>query len=149
MRGGRPVTRQVLANPRLINEERSLDTTSRESASGFFDLALEGDTVVVTPAGSLRELDFQEIEAGAGSVLAFLGRTRARNVVVDLCWMDYSGSTALGFFVRLWEEVKRRGGRMAFCNVSDHEKEILRATHLDRLWPICHSRCEACAAVQE
>ena len=38
---------------------------------------------------------------------------------------------------------------MAFCNVSNHEKEILQITRLDHLWPICSSRSEALAAVKE
>jgi anti-anti-sigma factor len=125
-----------------------VDSTAPESVPGFFEVALEGETVVVTPPRSLREFDFQEIEAGAKEVMAFLSRTRARNVIVDLCRVDYSGSTALGFFARLWEEVKRRRGRMAFCNVSDHEKEILRITRLAAMGPTCASRQEAMAAVR-
>jgi hypothetical protein len=37
---------------------------------------------------------------------------------------------------------------MAFCNVSDHEKEILQITRLDKSWPICASRSEALEAVR-
>jgi hypothetical protein len=37
---------------------------------------------------------------------------------------------------------------MAFCGVSDHEREILKVTNLDGLWPICSSREEALKAVQ-
>jgi hypothetical protein len=38
---------------------------------------------------------------------------------------------------------------MAFCNVSDHEKEILQITNLDHSWPICSSRTEALEAVKD
>lgn len=31
---------------------------------------------------------------------------------------------------------------MAFCNLSDHEREILAITKLDSLWAICDSREE-------
>jgi hypothetical protein len=41
-----------------------------------------------------------------------------------------------------------QNGRMAFYNVSDHEKGILKVTHLDHLWPICSSRIEALKAVK-
>jgi hypothetical protein len=40
-----------------------------------------------------------------------------------------------------------RGGRLAFCNVSAHEAEIMAATGLTRFWPIHSSRQEAIAAV--
>jgi hypothetical protein len=37
---------------------------------------------------------------------------------------------------------------MAFCGVSDHERDILKVTNLDGLWLICSSREEALKAVQ-
>jgi hypothetical protein len=37
---------------------------------------------------------------------------------------------------------------MAFCRVSEHEREILQATRLDGLWPVCLSREEALHAVR-
>jgi hypothetical protein len=59
------------------------------------------------------------------------------------------GSTALGFFVKRWKRGTGQNGRMAFCNVSDAEKEVLGITRLDRLWPVCPSRAEALEAVKE
>ncbi len=115
--------------------------------SKLFDVELEGETVIVTPLENLGELAFQEIDAGAKEVLDFLNRTKARNVVVDMQWMDYCGSTALGFFLRLLKRVGGRNGRMAFCNVSEHDKEIFRVVHLGGLWPIYFSREEALQAV--
>jgi anti-anti-sigma factor len=115
---------------------------------GLFDVEIEGRTVIVTPVADLRETDFQAIESGAEEVLALLSGVPARNVVVDLRGTDYYGSTALGFFVRLWKRVRSRNGRMAFCNVSEHEREILRVMRLDGLWPVCSSRDEALAAVE-
>jgi hypothetical protein len=38
---------------------------------------------------------------------------------------------------------------MAFCNLSDHERDILQITHLDRLWPVYATRSEALEAVRE
>jgi anti-sigma B factor antagonist len=113
----------------------------------LFGLELRGQTAIVRPVGNLRELDCLDIEAGEQEVLAFLDRTRARGVVLDLGRMDYSGSTALGVFVRLSRRVISGNGRMAACNVSEHEKEIFRLTHLDRLWPVYPSIEEAFRAV--
>jgi anti-anti-sigma factor len=124
---------------------------SREAgqpSAGVFDLEVEGETVVVTPTEDLRELEFAEIGVAAEEVLGLLDRGPARNVVVDFRRTDYYGSTALGVFLRLWKRVRSRGRRMAFCNVSAHEEEILRLANLDRLWPVCPSREEALAAVR-
>lgn len=68
---------------------------------------------------------------------------------MDFHKTDYYGSTALGFFVKLLKWVRKRYGRMAFCNVSDHEQEILQVTNFDHSWPICSSRIEALKAVRE
>jgi len=59
------------------------------------------------------------------------------------------GPRPLGFFVKHWMRVRRQNERMAFCNVSGHEKEILQFTQLSHLWPICSSRTEALKAVKE
>jgi hypothetical protein len=37
---------------------------------------------------------------------------------------------------------------MAFCNLSEHEREVLTVTNLDRLWPVCGTRAEALASVR-
>jgi hypothetical protein len=53
----------------------------------------------------------------------------------------------MGFFMKLWLRVRRCSGRMAFCNMSDHEKEILHITKADSLWSMCSSRKEALEAL--
>ncbi len=118
------------------------------SADGIFEVEQAGDTLIIVPVVDLRELDCQRIEEGANRILDLLNGTGIKNVVMDFHKTDYYGSTALGFFVRIWKRVRRRKGRMAFCNVSDHEKEILQITNLDHSWPICSSRIEALKAIR-
>jgi anti-anti-sigma factor len=115
---------------------------------GIFEVGRLGETIVVVPTIDLRELNYQRIEEGARKVLHLLDGTEIKNVVMDFGKTDYYGSTALGFFVKLWKRVRDQNGFMAFCNVSAHEKEILEITNLARLWPICSSRSEALKAVQ-
>jgi anti-anti-sigma factor len=118
------------------------------TATRIFEVEREGQTVIVTAQTDLRELDYLQIEAGARDILHLLGNGAIKNVVLDFHKTDYYGTTALGFFVKLWKRVRDRGGRMAFCGVSDHEREILQVTKLDGLWPICPSREEALIAIQ-
>jgi anti-anti-sigma factor len=91
------------------------------SASREFEIQQDGQTLSVTPLTDLRELDYQEIEAGAKDILHLLGNGTIQNVVLEFSRTDYYGSTALGFFIKLWKRVRERNGRMAFCSVSDHE----------------------------
>jgi anti-anti-sigma factor len=117
------------------------------TVTGRFEVEREGQTLIITPREDLRELDFRAIEAGASDILRLLGSGTIKNVVLDFHKTDYYGSTALGFFVKLWKRIRECDGRMAFCGVSDHEREILRVTKLDALWPICPSREEALMTV--
>src|SRR5262245_58071308 len=114
-------------------------------------LSLErmGDTLVLTPQQDLCELDYGEIEQEAREALQVLRDDTVKHVVIDLHKTDYYGSTALGFFLKLWKRVRTRDGRLAFCNVSSHEREILRLTRLDHVWTICATRAEALTVVHE
>jgi anti-anti-sigma factor len=118
------------------------------ATTGLFEVEREGDVVVVTPTADLREFEYQDIEAAAQGLLDLLGTAGAKGVVLDFHRTDSYGSAALGFFLRLWKRVSGQGGRMAFCNVSEHEREVLAVTRLDGIWPICRSRGEALQAVR-
>jgi anti-anti-sigma factor len=129
-------------------ENRPVANTPPAPAAGIFEIEGQGDTIIVVPVMDLRELDFQRIEAGGKEILDLLSGGGVRNVIVDFHRTDYYGSTALGFFVKLWKRIRGQDGRMAFCNVSEHEREILQVTMLDRLWPICPTRAEALRAIR-
>jgi anti-anti-sigma factor len=125
-----------------------MSTTSGATIAEIFEIEQRGNTLIVVPTVDLREFDYERIESGAKHILALLSGDGAKNLVWDFYKTDYYGSTALAFFVKLWQRVRRQNGRMAFCNVSEHEKEILQITNLDKSWPICSSRAEALQAVR-
>lgn len=113
-----------------------------------FETERVGDVLVVKAMGELGELHFQEIEAEAGEVLAQVKESDIMGVVVDLGFADYFGSSALGFFARLWQRMRARNGHMALCNVSPHGHELFHLTGLDSLWQCYPSLEEALQAVQ-
>jgi anti-anti-sigma factor len=117
------------------------------TTTGLFECEQVGDTLIVTPVADLSELDYQQIEADGKQLLAFLSDPGVKKVVLDFSRTDYNGSTALGWFLRFWKRVNSRNACLAFCNVSEHEKEILRVAKLDNLWPLCATREEALQAV--
>jgi anti-anti-sigma factor len=122
--------------------------TGLAAAGGIFEIEQADDTIIVVPSVDLQEMEYKRIEEGAMEILDLLNGTGAKNVVLDFHKTDYYGSTALGFFLKVWKRVRVCNGRMAFCNVSDHEQEILQITKLDHLWPICSSRGGALQAIK-
>jgi anti-anti-sigma factor len=122
--------------------------TGMNTSRGIFEFEQRGDTIVLTPAGNLGELEYQRIESGAGAILDLLNNSSIKHMVVDFHRTDYFGTTALGFFLKLWKGVRSGGGQMVFCNLSEHELEILQLMKLDTLWTIRATRDEALAAVK-
>jgi anti-anti-sigma factor len=119
-----------------------------DTAVRMIEVKQQGNTLVLMPGRDLRELEHQEIDAAADELLQRLESQPAiRNVVVEFCQTDYFGSTALRLLTRLWQLVQRRHGRMAFCNLSAHEGEILRVSGLATLWSVHSSRQDALEAV--
>jgi anti-anti-sigma factor len=115
----------------------------------LFEIRRKGDTMVVSPAADLGELDSLSIEAAARGVLRLWHSLPVRNVVLDFRRTDYVSSTALGLLAGLWKAVRHRRGRMVLCNVSEHLREILTVCGLDRLWPAYPSDEAALTAVNE
>lgn len=113
----------------------------------LFAIARADEAIVLTPQRDLSEFDFAQIDSEASEVMGKISKESGLNVVVDFSKMDYSGSTALSFFTRLFKKTRLRGGEMAICNVSPGEREVLRITRLDTLWPICDSLDDALVAV--
>jgi anti-anti-sigma factor len=75
--------------------------------------------------------------------------TDGYNVVVDLSQTDYFGSSAIGLFNRLVSHVTDKSHRIAFCNLSEHETEVIDITHLNQIWEIKGSRNDALQFVSE
>jgi anti-anti-sigma factor len=118
-----------------------------QNLTKLFEVEHVGVTVVIIPQAELSDFAFVQLEAEASEVLEMLDQTRANSLVVDCSKSSYFGSVAMGFFMKLWMRVRRCNGRMAFCNMTDNEKEILHITKADSLWAICASRKEALEAV--
>src|SRR5260370_11850170 len=113
-----------------------------------FEIERVSETIVVTPLEELGEFGFRPMEAGAKKILPLLEDPTVLNVVMDFHRVDYYGSSALAFFIRLWKRVRNHKGRMALCELSEHGKEILKTSKLDQFWPVYPSKEEAVLVVE-
>jgi anti-anti-sigma factor len=114
------------------------------AAEQIIEVARFGDAVVLTPRRDLRELEFAQIQQELGALADDPGVLR---VVVDFRRTDSLGSTALGMLVRLGQAARQRGGRLALCHLSEHEREIFRVSGLAESWPTFATLTDALQAV--
>lgn len=69
-----------------------------------------------------------------------LEEIRTPAVLVDLSNLSYIGSAMVAVLVKIWKEVKSRGGRMVV--VTDHPmvREVLKIAGLEQIWTITPTR---------
>src|SRR5262245_17173196 len=119
------------------------------TSAGLFEIARDGDCLIVSPTVDLGEAIFVPPPDGGDGILAAFADGAVRHLVWDLRHTRMFGSTALGFFVKLSQYVTGRQGRVAFCNLTTHEKRILRVTRMDTLFQVCDDRESALKWVRE
>lgn len=117
------------------------------AATRLFDLQSEGQILVMVLLEDVSSLNEERLHSELGRVIAQFEASQLKHVVLDLERAGYFGSLMLWAMNSLWQRARARGGAMAICNVSPLGREVLEISHLNRLWPICHSREEALASV--
>jgi anti-anti-sigma factor len=97
-----------------------------------------GDVVVVSPTRDMGEFEMADCDAPAYDQLVKL--TDGRNVVFDFSQTDYFGSSSIGIFIRLAKHVRGQDRVIAFCNLSEHEMQVIRITHINEILDFKDSR---------
>jgi len=72
----------------------------------------------------------------------------ARSLVLDVQNLEFVDSACLGCLVQALNNAIAQGGRIALVNTAGAVQELLRATQLDRLFPICHDVPAALTAIE-
>jgi anti-anti-sigma factor len=68
------------------------------------------------------------------------GHTR---LVVDFAGVRYLSSEVLGIMAGLWREIDPVRGSIVLCGLDPLLREMVRITHLDRVFDICGDEAEA------
>jgi len=108
-----------------------------------------GDVTVFELGREYDALDVARFEPFAAELLAAAKSIEPPLLVLDFSHTTYIGSSFIETLVRAWKRLNERGGRMALCGVGGFCQDVLRATRLDSLWPICDDRDAAVALLQE
>lgn len=140
-----------IANRLNALPEREPDSESTEQdIKDVFGVTCLDDVVVVTLAGDLGEFALERLHTDAERALHLYELEHdKRHVVLDFKNTAFFGSSAMGFFTRLWKRVRAKGGRMVLCHLSPLEQELLQVTQLDTLWPAYGSLNDAIDAVRQ
>jgi anti-sigma B factor antagonist len=109
---------------------------------------ISGDVLIVAPQGDCSSLEAATLEAELREILDQIAASSVSRLVVDLEQAPYFGSTMLGALIKLWRTMAVVDGRLALCNVSPAEHDVLSATRLDSVWGIYPTRTAALAALR-
>ena len=104
---------------------------------------MRGDVLIVAPQGDCSSLEAATLETELREILAQITSSGATGLVVDLERAPYFGSTMLGALIKLWRSMAVVQGRLALCNVSAAELDVLTATRLNSVWAIHSTRTAA------
>jgi anti-sigma B factor antagonist len=57
-------------------------------------------------------------------------------LVLDLSHTQFFGSAFIELMVRVWNRIKKRGGKFALCGLQEYCDEIIRVAQLDTVWDL-------------
>ncbi len=117
------------------------------SVQSAFETQSRGRTLLVVPRGSVSSLAEAALRPELNRLMEQVDRPELDNVVFDMEDVSYFGSIMLGAMHAIWTRIRKGGGKMAVCNLSDIAREIISVSKFDSLWPICTSREEAMTLV--
>lgn len=103
----------------------------------YFRCHQDGDTLVIKPLCDIGRLSQDHLQQDLGILMLHLERAGVQNSVIDFSNVSCFGTSMLASLLRLWKQVRDRGGFMALANLSPEKRSVLKVTHLDKLW-----RCE-------
>ena len=70
------------------------------------------------------------------------------DVIMDLRHTTFFGSSFLEVLLKLWSRIKAQNGRLALAGLTPHCVDVLRVSHLDRLWTITDKLADAVALLK-
>ena len=120
-----------LFSKRITMSQSPLETTVQD-----------GVTVVV-----LREnydnLDDEALDADSELLLESANTVDPPLLLLDMSNTQFFASEFLGRLFRVWQRLKKRGGKLAVCSASDLCGEVLSVIRVDTIWTITKTREEA------
>jgi anti-anti-sigma regulatory factor len=109
-----------------------------------FPIEFDGDVLIITPQGDIREFYYQDIHLESNQIVRLLQAHRFTNVVVDFQKVGVVGSIVLDSVATFCRNA--RGGA-TLCQAGPELMSILETMNFPSIWPYFPSRAEAVRAV--
>lgn len=85
---------------------------------------------------------FGAVDQAGNDMVARLNEAGARNLFVDITELPYIGSALVALVVRLWKQVKDKGGRTVVAVEHDAVREVISLARLHEHWTLVRSEAE-------
>jgi len=102
---------------------------------GMAKVRRERGATILELGSAYASLDQQALEELGGAILAEATHANPPLLVLDFSHTRLIGSSFLEILVRAWKRLRQREGHMVLCAMQPFCSEVLRAAHLDSIWP--------------
>ncbi|MEK6249369.1 MAG: STAS domain-containing protein [Planctomycetales bacterium] len=98
---------------------------------------------VVEATAHMTAEEWDWVEPAADLIIAEAQQHDRPIILFDLEFAGFFGSIFLSLLLRCWKEIEQQGGTLAVCAANDHIQEVLRVSHLNKLWKLFDDRTSA------
>lgn len=123
---------------------RSMTESQKATQHRLLPTRRMGDTLIVTPTGSLAGYGAGEVNRELARLVRLLADPETKSLVIDLHGADYFGSEMVGIFVRLQQACR---GATAIAGANHGMRKVFEVMRLDELFSYHASRRQALRAV--
>ena len=114
------------------------------------EIFVEKGVTVIALGPDFATLDDSHLQSLRTVVLDVSQRADPPLVVIDLSHTRFFGSAFIEVLFRLWNRLNSRtDGAFAISGLTPYCAEVLKVTHLDKLWDLFPTRDEAVAHLSE
>jgi anti-sigma B factor antagonist len=108
------------------------------------DISRTGDIAIVRCRGRL--VFGEEADELRGVLLTLLKETK--RIILNFAWVGHIDSSGVGTVVASFISARHRGAQIKFAALSPGAKQVLKTTHVDRLFEVYDTNEEAIKSFQ-
>ena len=112
-------------------------------ANPIQDTRAQGSTAIARLAGSLTVMNAPDLRVG---LLDAIKQHKPRVLALNLAGVDFVDSSALGVFVEARRQMVASDGKVAFTNVNDDVRGLMRIMNLEAVFDFVDDEAELTSA---